>query len=115
MNGTLSMLPEHDRRSNCVAHEQNTTDLANLKGSISTIKWLWPLLFAAISGILAFTINYVLQDIKGTMLEIKADVKELTYTVSQSAIIDATTRLEVEQLKKDVAEIRFTLNKMERK
>jgi len=113
------MPDQPERRANCQAHEQNTRDLAantvalaSLKGSLSTIKWLWPVIFGVISAIIGFTIAYVLSDIKDSLIEIKCDIKDMKASAAVSAIENAETRFDVNQLKKDVSDMRFSITRL---
>jgi len=103
--------PGPERRSTCDAHEKNTTDLSSLKSETKTIKWVIGLGLPVATALLLLYFN----TLSTTLREIRMDLKEIKYEISQAAIMDATTRIEVEQLKKDVAEIKLEIVRLNNK
>ena len=97
--------PGPERRSTCDAHEKNTTDLSSLKSATNTMKWVIGLGLPVATAMLLLYFN----TLSTTLREIRMDLKEIKYEISQAAIMDATTRIEVEQLKKDVSEIKLEI------
>jgi hypothetical protein len=96
------------RGSNCDNHESNTKDISALKSATNTIRWAITISIPVaifISGVASTQIFSLLN-------EIRSDIKDLKYQVSQAAIMNATTRIEVEQLKKDVESIKLEIAKL---
>jgi hypothetical protein len=95
-----------DRRLACRAHEQNTKDIAGLKATGGTNRWIiqiaLPLLLVVFSAFATLAYN----GLKDTLKEIQVDVRGVKAVVDLAAVSNAVTRTEVEQLKKDVAELK---------
>ena len=95
----------------CDAHEKNTTDLSSLKSETKTIKWVIGIGLPVATALLLLYFN----TLSSTLRDIRQDLKEIKYDISQAAIMDATTRIEVEQLKKEVAEIKLEIVRLHSK
>lgn len=98
-----------DRRAHCQNHEQNTTDLAGLKSSTGTIKTLLQIGLPIVITVGLFIAGIAYNSMTDTLQNIRADVKDVKSAVVVANLADVSTRMEVEQLKKDVAGIQLEL------
>lgn len=96
------------RAEHCDSHEENTKDISRIKG------WLAALTLFSGSALTIgiFVIGNYMSGVSEQLREIKLDLKEIRYEVSQAAVVDATTRIELEQLKKDVNEIKLEMMRL---
>jgi len=101
--------PELERRVHCPNHELNTTDLAALKSSTSIIKTFLQIGLPLIVTVGLFIASVAYNAMTGTLQEIRTDLKEVKTAIIISNLADTSTRMEVEQIKKDVLEIQLEL------
>ena len=95
-DGTERRLAEH-----CGNHETNTKDISRIKGWIAAV--------AIIGAVMSFGINRYMNGIDGNLAKIATTTDKTNETVNVLAINNAVTRAEVEQLKKDIADIKMVI------
>lgn len=94
-----------DRRNNdghCDNHEKNTTDISGMRASMSTMKWFVGLLVPAS----LIVTGWFQIDNRNELKDIAMSVKEMQASMHMSITADAVRRLELEQIKRDVDELR---------
>lgn len=94
-----------DRRSDnghCPNHEKNTTDIAANKASHSTLRWV----IGISLPVLVVLAGWAHLQSTDTLKSIQADVKAVQATINTGATADATTRIEIEQIKADIRDLK---------
>jgi hypothetical protein len=90
--------PERRYTPHCENHETNTKDLSRIKGWIAAL--------AIVGTVIGFFGNRYMDSIDVHLTKISTTTDETNKTVNALAILNAVTRAEVEQLKKDVQDLK---------
>ena len=94
------------RAPNCAAHEKNTTDLARIKGGLT--------LASCLIGLAIWLLSGYMGSVSTKIDKVVVGVEAMNVKMTEITVSSAVTRVEVEQLKKDVAELQRQLNKGDR-
>lgn len=76
-----------ERREHCEMHEKNSTDIASIKGSSSSIKWF----IGILSGFILLSITVLIN----TLGSISRDVKQVNFTIQQNALQTAEIKAQL--------------------
>ena len=82
----------------CENHETNTKDLSRIKGWIAAL--------AVVGSVIGFFGNRYMDSIDVHLTKISTTTDETNKTVTALAISSAVTRAEVEQIKKDIDDLK---------
>lgn len=91
----------------CGNHEQNTTDLSGMKHSFSTLKWV----LGTTIPIAVLIIGAFFSSIDTNISGMRGDLKDVKEGIIESNLNQATARMEIEQLKKDVSNIKVWMER----
>lgn len=86
----------------CQNHEVNTKDLSELKSSFATLRWILGISAPAFMALIV----WIGGQNADTLKAIQADVSAVKSVVNNGSISDATVRVELEQLRRDVEELK---------
>lgn len=89
----------------CEKHEEHTTSIARVQESMRNGRILMSIIAPVAGAILLFMVK----PYADILSNIQADLAAIKTTVQTSATNDAVQRLEIENLKRDVAEIKSRL------
>jgi hypothetical protein len=87
----------------------NTSDLAGLKSSTSTIKWILGLLLPLFVLIVGSWVGMTYNGVQETLREVKTDVTQVKVMVNQNAIAAALSRQQFERYQLDMQEVKNDL------
>lgn len=92
---------EGEERRHCGNHESNTKDLASIRSSFGTIKWVG----GGFLTIGLFVIGAYLSALDDSIKSMNTSLQTISVGIATINVNQAVTRTEVEQLKKDVADL----------